>query len=102
MLDVPGIEVLWLTVTSYESIVSCGLQWKPLNGGIDEQEVSGDDDAPYTNPLELLVQCHVVWAQVNSAVDLCVTSAWVILEPALTYVQRRVPITIKKVLDLSR
>lgn len=43
LLEVPDIERVWLQATSDTSVESCELDWKPLNGEIDEEE--GPDDS---------------------------------------------------------
>lgn len=102
VLDVTGREVAWLKVNSYETIESCGLEWKRLNGKIDEEEVPGDYDVPDTDSLKLLLQCDSGWTQHTNPIDPGVESAWENLKAESTGVQHKVPTTIEKVLDLNR
>lgn len=43
LLGIPCREVAWLRVSSYASVRSCGIQWRRLNGEVDEEEVADDD-----------------------------------------------------------
>lgn len=56
LLDAPGREVGWLKLFFHAIIESCRLKWRRLTGEVDEEKVPGDEDDPYADCLELLLQ----------------------------------------------
>lgn len=96
-LDVPGREVVGLKVASCSSNDSCKLQWKRVNGEVEEEEVLGGDGGPDTYYLELLLQRDTGWTQESSVVDHLLMAAWGSLKSEWTRAQITIPTTIKKV-----
>lgn len=86
-------EIAWLKVALYASTKSCLLVWKRLLGERSEEVISGDDDVPNTDSLEILVQRKTGWAQENSAVDPMVVSVWESSKKELTLAQITIPTT---------
>lgn len=96
VLEVPCREVVWLQETSYASFESCELEWKPLNGEIDEEE-GPDDNGPDTDLLELLLHFDAGWTQDVGVFEPGVANAWGKLEAELTRARLAVPATVEKV-----
>lgn len=68
-LDVLVREVFWLKMISYSFIKSNRLQWRQLNGEIDEENIPGIYDVPDTASFELLLQQKTDWIQDTSSAD---------------------------------
>lgn len=55
VLEAPSRKMVSLQRTSYASVKSCEIEWKRLNGEIDDEDVP-DDDVQDIDSLKLLLQ----------------------------------------------
>lgn len=101
VLEVLDRKVFGLQATSHASVASFEFGRKRLSGEIDA-EAGPDDDVPDLDSLEVLLKHDAGWTQDFGAADSSVASAWWSSKAELTCAQLAVPITIEKVLNLSR
>lgn len=100
VLEVPGRDIDWLKGTRYAFVESCELEWKRLNGEVDEEEGS-DDDEPDIDSLELVLRRDAGCAQDIGPVDPGVGIAWGNLKTEMKRAQNPVLTTVETVLELS-
>lgn len=63
-------------MASYESLDSCGLEWKRSNCKVGEEEVPGDEDLLDIDSLEILLHCKAGWTHETNGADRLVMSDW--------------------------
>lgn len=103
LLQVPSLELVGLQTSSYASVKSCEIEWRWLNGEIDEVD-GPDGDFRETESLVLLVPRDAGWEQEIGTVDLVVANLGGrgCLKSELTRVQLAVQTIVEMGLDVCR